>query len=492
MRWPIRLQLLVPMLLVVFVAIIGSSLMSAALVAKWVRQGQEERLARVASTLTDATATFPLTELVLRQMSGLSGAQFVAFDAAGNAQAVSSSFGAADLTSLRQLPTTRKLVGFAEGRTVLIGGVSYLAARLVVPNPGGDETAPTSLAVLYPEEQWSAVGRRAIYPLLVVAGAAVIVAMLVTAIVARRVVRPLESLRRQAAAIERGDFRLMPIGQRNDEIQDLACSINQMVEQLARYEADVRRNERLRTLGQLGAGMAHQIRNAATGARLALDLHRRDCAADDSETLDVAVRQMSLLESYLQRFLMLARQRPMRPQPLQSKPLDLAAVVGDVLPLVRPACEHAQIHLQFIPSKQPATIKGDSQAIGQMLINLLLNAIEAASTMDGQSPKANVAKREFAGSVRIEIAFAPNGQIECRVSDSGRGPNPALADNLAEPFISDKPDGTGLGLAVVRQIAEEHGAELSWRRANDITYFTVSFPAAHSEVIGAASNGKII
>ncbi len=57
----------------------------------------------------------------------------------------------------------------------------------------------------------------------------------------------------------------MAVGRRDDEIRDLAVSINQMTETLSRYEDEVRRSERLRTLGQLGAGMAHQLRNAATG-----------------------------------------------------------------------------------------------------------------------------------------------------------------------------------------------------------------------------------
>ena len=106
----------------------------------------------------------------------------------------------------------------------------------------------------------------------------------------------------------RGSFGRCRSAPRNDEIQDLTHSINHMVERLARYEADVRLNERLRTLGQLGAGIAHQMRNAATGARLALDLHRQECPLDpDCETLEVAKRQFTLMETYLQRFLTLGR-----------------------------------------------------------------------------------------------------------------------------------------------------------------------------------------
>jgi nitrogen fixation/metabolism regulation signal transduction histidine kinase len=490
MRWPIRLQLLLPMLSVVIVAIIGSSVVSAVLVANSVRQRQEENLARVVTTLTDAS--FPLTESVLTKMSGLSGAKFIVFDATGAVQAASHSFAGTDLGSLRQLPRTRKLAGFAEGNALALGGDNYLAALLLVPNRGGTEAGPVSLAVLYPEEQWSAVRRQAIYPLLLVGAAAVLAAMVVTALLARRVVRPLEFLRHQAAAIEQGDFRPMPLARRNDEIQDLARSINHMVERLARYEADVRQNERLRTLGQLGAGMAHQIRNAATGARLALDLHRRVCSAeDDCETLDVAIRQMALMETYLQRFLTLGRPRQVRPASLVRRPLELATVVEEVLPLVRPACEHAQIGLQFARPGESFVVAGDSHAIGQLLINLLLNAIDAASAESetGLLP-GEIAAVQANGSsrfVRVEIVRQADGRIACRVSDTGRGPDAAISAQLGEPFVTDKPDGTGLGLAVVRQIAEEHGAELSWRREGALTQFTVAFPVARDSVVAVAS-----
>jgi signal transduction histidine kinase len=167
--------------------------------------------------------------------------------------------------------------------------------------------------------------------------------------------------------------------------------------------------------------------------------------------------------------------------PAAQRPLELAAVVEDVLPLVRPACEHAHIDLQFVRPAESRAVVGDSHTIGQLLINLLLNAIEAASAVRGTAANGS------GGIVRMEIGREPDGRVVCRVSDSGPGPDAAVAARLGEPFVTDKPDGTGLGLAVVRQIAEEHGAELSWRRDGGLTQFTVAFPAVAKEPVANAS-----
>jgi signal transduction histidine kinase len=392
-------------------------------------------------------------------MNGLSSADFAVLGPDGEVLESSRKLSDADRNALAQLPQRQNLPEFSASQTLDLEGGRFLASRLRVRGE------PTTLVVLYPEERWSLARREVIYPPLVVGGAAVFMVTLVTTLLARRVVRPLESLQRQAAAIEKGIFQPMPLGGGNDEIQDLTRSINHMVKRLASYEADVRRNERLRTLGQLGAGIAHQMRNAATGARLAMDLHRQDCPIGETcEALDVASRQLSLIEAHSKRFLVLGRN-----DAPQHELVDLGQLVDDVLPLLRPACNHARIDLQFLKPAAPAVVSGDVSALGQLLINLLTNAIEAAAA--SPMPAAN----GYIGVVSVSLKQDGAGPIECRVSDSGVGPSDAVKTELFEPFVSDKPDGTGLGLAVAQQIARQHDAELSWHRDDQATQFVVSF-----------------
>jgi signal transduction histidine kinase len=263
----------------------------------------------------------------------------------------------------------------------------------------------------------------------------------------------------------RGEFRPVAVSPRNDEIRDLALTINVMADQLSRYEREIRQSERLRTLGQLGAGIAHQLRNAATGGRMAIELHQRSCpAGEQDESLEVALRQLRLMESYLQRFLALGRPS-VEPQEIVA----LDRVVEDALALVRPACVHAGIDLRVVATSGPLQVRGHAESLHQLVVNLVLNAVEAAVSQAGGPPQ-----------VVVELENPP-GRAVLRIKDSGPGPSPRVQAALFEPFVTDKPDGTGLGLFVTRQIAQAHGATVHWERAGEMTCFSVAFPLPAGE-----------
>ena len=458
MRWPIRFQLLVPVLLVVVLAVIAISVTSAWLAAAQARRQQEGNIQRLSRTI--AGGSFPLTQSVLRQMRGLSGAEFVLLDYLGQVQGSTFALTDGQQELLRQLPTSQSRDGFSENPRIAIEGRSYLAERLPIARRHA-ALQPGSLIVLYPESRWSAAVRKAVYPVLAIGLITVTVVVIVTTTLAQRLIARIRRLGDQTAAIAAGDFTPVPIGPRNDEIRDLAVSINQTTEKLSQYEKEVRRSERLRTLGQLGAGMAHQLRNSATGALMAIELHRRDCPiGTDCESLQVASRQVRLMESYLQRFLTLGS-----PSPRLHEEVILQTVVQDVLELIRPACTHAKIDVALESPAERLTVRGDPEALRQLLINLLVNAIEAAARQS--RPGARVA---------IELDRLGADRAALHVKDSGPGPAAATKDTLFDPFVSEKPDGTGLGLSVARQIAEEHQGSIRWQRHSGMTCFTVELP----------------
>lgn len=458
MRWPIQIQLLLPMLSVVVLAIALASATAAYFGARRAARQEEENLRRVVATLTEAT--FPLTERVLKQSRGLSGAEFFLLDDNGQVQAGTLRLGEKEWDTLHLMPIDMRLERFTASPKVTLGGRSYRGRRVPVARSRFAADAG-SLVVLYPEDQGSVAVRQVVFPAAIAGVVAAAAAVVVTTMLARRFVRPIRRLGDQTAVLAGGDFQPVAVPPRDDEIRDLAISINQMAAKLGQYETEVRRNERLRTLGQLGAGMAHQLRNSATGARMAIELHQRECSQPtDRESLQVALRQLSLMESYLQRFLKLGRGRPM-PQ----ERVDLESLVADVLELVQPACDHGKIRLTFLRPAEPLVVWGEAESLRELLTNLVLNGVEAAQR-HGETPPQVVVELSVRGAERAIL----------RVKDSGPGPTEDASRRLFEPFVSDKPEGTGLGLYVARQIVEAHQGTIGWQRLDRMTCFTVELP----------------
>ncbi len=463
MRWPIQRQLLVPMLLVVLLTSLLSSGASAWVGSRWAKREEYDRLARVVATLSDAN--FPLQETVLQKLAGLSGAEFVVWDAQQQVQAATLSLDSEVRERLTAVPVAGPLADLTSNPTISIQGRSFLTAKVPLRRAAA---RPLSLLVLYPEDRWWTATRGAILPPLIAGGVTALVAIALTAWWSRRFTQPIARLSQQSEKIAGGEFHPMPLPVRNDELRDLTHSINRMVEQLTRYELQVRRNERLKTLGQLGAGLAHQLRNWLTGARMALQWHARECPlGEHAESTDMALRQLGLMESYLQRFLTLGAGRGEAVRPAEQLEVSMIPLVEDVLSLIRPRGRHVGVELQWSPPSSLITVRGDRGELQELLVNLLLNSVDAAAQHESGSA---------ATWVRVELQDTTPNRVRLRVLDSGPGPSEAIATQLFEPFVTDKPEGTGLGLAVAKQIAESHGGSLRWLREDNATCFEVELP----------------
>jgi signal transduction histidine kinase len=463
MRWPIQRQLLVPMLLVVLLASSLSSGASAWVGSSWAKREEYDRLARVVATLSDAN--FPLQEAVLQKLAGLSGAEFIVWDAQLQVHATTLTLNSEVRTRLKAVPHAGSLADLSNNPTIKIQGRSFLTAKVPLRRA---TTGSLSLLVLYPEDRWWTATRGAILPPLIAGGVTALVAIVLTAWWSRRFTRPIARLSQQSERIAGGEFQPMLLPVRNDELRDLTLSINRMVEQLTRYEQQVRRNERLKTLGQLGAGLAHQLRNWLTGACMALQWHARECPlGKHTESTVMALRQLGLMESYLHRFLTLGARRGETLRLAEQHEVPLAPLVEEVLSLVQTRGRHVGVELHWSPPSSPITVYGDCGELQELLVNLLLNSVDAAA------PRESIGGPAW---VRVEVQQAAANLVRLRVLDSGPGPSDAVAAQLFEPFVTDKPEGTGLGLAVAKQIAESHGGSLRWFREDGVTCFEVELP----------------
>jgi signal transduction histidine kinase len=418
-------------------------------------------LSGIAETL--AGSTFPLTSPVLRQMRGLSGLDFLVASVDG---AILASSGDFDVPAA-VLARSHELVArdIALSSRLDLGDGTYFHVALPFQRPLVLEQTGY-LHFFYPESNYRQAWWDAVLPPVMLGLSALLVVAVLSLVLAQRITRPIRGLRDVFERIAGGEFVEVPLPRRDDELLDLTRSVNQMVSQLAYYEGQVRRIERLQTLDQLGGGMAHQLRNSVTGCRMALDLHRLSCPRGECEELSVAVQQLAEMEGYLRRFLALGQQQPAR-----VSEVSLVGLVEQILPLVEMRGRHLNVALQAELPGTEYVVKGDADALGQMLLNLLMNALEAVSETVGEG-------RGSGSGRRVEVRLVPETpeRIRLEVWDTGPGPPPELRETLFEPLVSGKRDGVGLGLPLARDIAASHGGTLQWERVGEMTCFAVVLP----------------
>ncbi|RUL85369.1 sensor histidine kinase [Tautonia sociabilis] len=453
MRRSIRAQILIPIILIQAVTVGAITLATATLAARRAERQVVDRLAGVVESL--GRANFPYTPGVLALMRGLSGAEFVAYAADGRPSASSVPGSRGRLPSLGTLPAeATRLDAIGEAPTVRLGEGSYLAVLLPASGRGGAE----SLLVLYPESSWRQARREAASPPLLLGGGALAVMAAVSGWVAHRIGGRIRRVERQVARIAAGEFEGLDPGRQRDEVADLVRSINAMCLQLSEMSQTIRRSERARLLAQLAAGLAHQLRNALTGARMSIQLHlKRHPAPPGDRSLEIALHQLTITEEQVRGLLSLGRV-----EQRAAGPCDLGAILRDVALLVGPAGEHAKVAVSLQDGLGPLPVVADEAGLRAAALNLALNAIEAAGP---------------GGKVRLE-AGREGDEAVLEVGDTGPGPPPELAGTLFEPFVSGKPEGVGLGLALAHQVASRHGGSLSWGRERDETRFRLAIPLA--------------
>lgn len=454
-RWSIRSQILLPFAVVTLLVVAGATAGAAFLAARQQEQQTLDQLDRLVNTL--GQASYPISDTVLEMMRGLSGAHFIAQNLAGKTVAATLDlpphyeFLAGDVAASERVDwRTTSAMQWAE--------TDYLVAR-VKRHFAGEQRV---LFVLYPEARWSRARLDAATLPLTIGCGAMLLTLTVAAGLAQRLKMRLDRLDLQVARIAQGDFGEFALSSRNDEFQDVERSVNVMAIRLSEMQQTLKQSEQQRLLAQLASGLAHSLRNAATGARLAVQLHHKRCATTGGDqSLDVALRQLKLMESQVKGLLSLATQPPMA---TAIEPVDINQIVSEVAILVAPNCNHSHVTLQTKPAVCIVTVNCEQAALLAAVMNLTINAIEATSP---------------GGDVCIAVQPAVDS-AEIVVTDSGPGIPPDIVQRLFEPFVTTKPEGIGLGLAMVQHFAHRHGGTIQWCRTSKETEFRLSLPMAES------------
>lgn len=462
MRWPIRNQILIPVALLLTAAVTLIAVSSAILAARRSEEQTLHQLRQVVDTL--GQVSFPFAPNVLEKMRGLSGAEFVVQNDKSVITATTLLNDELLRDDLRQVPSLQELMTKGIYPTVTVQRKRYQVSAVRGPN----EFGRTTLIVLYPEQSLKQARWEAALPPLAVGVATILLMIAFSAWLAQHLSHRIRSVQQQVAQIAQGHFLEVDAGRRHDEIRDLASSVNEMCGQLRQMRQTIRIAERSRLLGQLAGGLAHQLRNAITGARLAVQIHVKRCHSMENggigtsppsrppdDSLNVALKQLALTEEQVKGFLSLGRQEQRHPEACQ-----IEVLIDEIASLVEASCEHAQVTFQHLAEARFPPIQAERQALRAAILNLTLNAVEAAGA---------------GGEVLLKASNQEQG-IEIEVRDNGPGLPENLMETLGEPFVTGKPEGVGLGLALAKQVAGDHCGQLSWHRDAGWTCFRLTLP----------------
>ncbi len=275
----------------------------------------------------------------------------------------------------------------------------------------------------------------------------------------RLVDRPVAALVRAMARVEGGDLEAHADGRRWDEFGHLARSFNAMVQKLRAARAEIQvyhqrrleRAERLASLGELAASLAHEIKNPLAGIAGAIQVMAEEMPDSNprKEIMREVLSQVRRLDKTVRDLLAFAR--PGQPD---VAPCDIHKVLDRILLLLAedPEAKHVRVVRDYQP--EVPRLEADGKQLGQVFLNLILNAIQA---MPGGG-QARLQTRLRDGSGGNGDGRATTGSVvEVAVTDSGPGIPAHVLPDLFKPFFTTKHRGTGLGLSVSRRIVEDHG-----------------------------------
>jgi two-component system sensor histidine kinase HydH len=225
----------------------------------------------------------------------------------------------------------------------------------------------------------------------------------------------------------------------HEQIDRLTSRIEQVVRQLQEREREILRAEQLAAVGQLAAGVGHEIRNPLTAIKLLIQAALLDGTgvglnADDLRVIEEEIRR---IEQSLQTFLDFAR-----PPKIARRPVDLLGVVRAVMGLVRGRAERQRVLVNVEAPEEPVILIADAGQLRQVLLNFCLNALDVM-------PQG--------GTLTIRVQADPGAPASVEVADTGPGISPAMLPRLFTPFASSKDTGLGLGLVISKRIVEDHG-----------------------------------
>lgn len=411
---------------------------------RWARQQLVARFEGIAGTLS--RAPFPLNRFV-GSLAELTNTELMTLRNDGSVS-----------TSSLELPPKFDSTAIAIQApplesSIAIAGRRYLVGDFPRQGPGAAaDQGVDRVVVLFDESELRAARLRAASLPLFTGLSIIFLLTSVTLLIAGRLISRLRRLGQKVDQIAAGEFETdIPVGV-HDEIGVLAKTVGRMGDQLRQLWNQLSRNQSEKLLHQIAGGLAHQLRNGLTGARMAIELHSANCDQPDDESLSIALTQLEQTEDYVRRLLLLAAGKQDEDHPARAR-----RCLGDIRGSLDATAKHLHVDLgwEIADDLQDQSVT-DGRSLSAAISNLVLNAIQAG-------------KR-----IVVSASVSDDGSLQVDVEDDGPGPGGDVAAELFEPFVTSKPEGLGLGLPLVARSAERLGGSVKWDRSEQRTRFTLT------------------
>lgn len=326
--------------------------------------------------------------------------------------------------------------------------------------------------------------------MLIVVGVALVFGGIITVLVPTKITRPIQNLVNATKTVKRGDYsyRIKAEG-KTDEISKLAGSFNEMlqnievthksnvelIDQTKKFNETLREKveeatreirdqhnelikaERLATIGEFAARIAHEIKNPLSGISVALELLKsKSKDGDQEQSISEVLNEVKRLDNILKDLLQLSI-----PKEMEYRKVDPNDIVERSVLLVKPRADEMGVEINMELNCDEA-FNLDYEKCQQVMMNLLINGIDAVDSNGGR--------------VTVETNIVDES-LHIRVSDTGRGIPRAVINKIFDPFYSGKKNGTGLGLPISKKIVEAHNGRIEvFSEEGKGTTFTVIIP----------------
>ncbi|MFL5514875.1 MAG: sensor histidine kinase [Gemmatimonadales bacterium] len=290
--------------------------------------------------------------------------------------------------------------------------------------------------------------------------------LLASWLISRSLARPVSELTRAMAIVGSGQLEHPIRATSRDEIGDLARALASMTENLRQSRAQLVQSEKLASIGEMAAAVAHGLRNPLGSLRAAAQLVRRHPESPSSgEHLDAIIEEVDRLDRRIRDLLSFSRPAPYRPMS-ESLP----RLVEGLLPaFTQPLREH-RVELKVAMASNLPEVQVDPMQLEQAVVEVVSNALDAMPA-GGQL--------RITGSTE-DGAVGP-AEVTLEVSDTGPGIPEQVLASVCEPFFTTRQEGTGLGLAIAKRYVEQNGGRLEIEsRIGEGTTVRIRLPARHS------------